>query len=459
MGLSEADLSDEAIARALAEEVRATDTGMTWRKVTALLDRFGAGRLTPDVRERIGAALAAAEVQVKPPIGDVQRFETVRLSVGLEGAQEEGRTRTMTHMVPVGQAARVTEWLPGEPGRERPLLETAPSEGPLWIDLDVGHTEPDVAFGALEPLCPGLTPETLAELFIVDPRPKVSEHAGGELRFVSAFSVHAEESELRGGDPDVSKAGALVFQLVEILCGDGWLITCWHRSKRYEGAEEIAEGPPRGHDDVYRRVGRRWSQERLETAGDIATLVLFELVGTYPQASRVLTSWLEQWELDFHRRFDETERNTLIAIRALLGEFEERLVAFERPEVDPGEAWFTGLSGDRWPTRVQHLVGRALSDLTALSAALRSSLDLLGVYSAAQHLRLARHQAAQTDRLQETLAVVTSVLLVPTLIASLFGSNTAIPGEGEWWGFFIMLVLIVIGATGAYLLIRPRRRS
>jgi Mg2+ and Co2+ transporter CorA len=459
MGASGDSGSDLAVARAVADEVRATDTGMTWRKVTTLLDRFGAGRLTPDVRARIGEALAAAEVQVKPPIDDVQRFETVRLSLGLEGGPDEGRTRTMTHVVPVAEAVRVGEWRPGEPARERALFEAAPVEGPLWVDLDVGHTEPEVAFEALRPLCPGLTREMLAELFTVDPRPKVSERGDGELRFVSCFSVHAEESERGGDDADASKAGALVFQLVEILCGEGWLISCWHRSKRYEGAEEIAEGPPRGHDDVYRAVERHWSRERLETAGDLATLVVYELVGSYPQASRVLTSWLEQWELDFHRRFDETERDTLIAIRALLAEFEERLVAFERPEVDPGEAWFTGLTGDRWATRVDHVVGRVLSDLTALSAALRSSLDLFGVYSAAQHLSLARHQAAQSERFQETVAVVTSMLLVPTLIASLFGSNTMIPGQDEWWGFFLMLGLIGLGATTAYLLIRPRRRG
>lgn len=459
MGPSGDRESDLAVARAVADEVRATDAGTTWRKVTTLLDRFGAGRLTPDVRARVGSALAGAEVQVKPPIDDVQRFETVRLSVGLEDAGDQGRTRTMTHVVPVAEAVRVSEWRPGERGRERALFEAGSAEGALWIDLDVGHTEPDVAFEALAPLCPGLTPELLGELFTVDPRPKVSEHGDGELRFVSCFSARAEESERGEGDADASKAGALVFQLVEVLCGRGWLITCWHRSKRYEGAEEIAEGPASGHDEVVRAVERHWSRDRLETAGDLATLVLYELVGTYPEASRVLTSWLEQWELDFHRRFDETERDTLIDIRALLAEFEERLVAFERPEVDPGEAWFTGLTGDRWATRVRHVVGRVLSDLAALGAALRSSLDLFGVYSAAQHLRLARHQAAQSDRLQETVALVTSMLLVPTLIASLFGSNTMIPGQGEWWGFFVMIGLMVLGATSAYLLIRPRRRG
>jgi len=454
-GRDEADL---AVAERVAAEVRAVDTGMTWRKVTTLLDRFGAYRLTPEVRGRVGRALAEAGLQVKPAMDEVQRFETVRLSVLEDGAESEGRTRTMTHIVPVDQAIRLTEWCPGQSGRERTLFQATEPTGPLWIDVDVGHTEPDVVFDALEPLCPGLTLEMVADLFTVDPRPKVTEYRDGELRFVSAFSAHAEESERGGSDAEASKAGALVFQLVEILAGDDWLITCWHRSKRYEGAEEIDEGPPLGHDDVYLGVDRHWAREELATAGDLATLILYELVGTYPVASRVLMSWLEQWELDFHRRFDETERNTLIAIRSLLGEFEERLGAFERPEVEASESWFTGLTSDRWAVRVQHLVERALSDLADISGALRSSLDLLGVHSAAQHLNVARRQAAQTERLQNTVAIVTSVLLVPTLIASVFGSNTAIPGEGHWTGFIALVALMVIGATTAYLLIQARGR-
>jgi hypothetical protein len=221
--------------------------------------------------------------------------------------------------------------------------------------------------------------------------------------------------------------------------------------------EEIDEGPPLGHQDVFRGVERQWSHERLATSGDLATLVLYELVGTYPHAGRTLMSWLEQWELDFHRRFDDTERNTLVAVRSLLAELEERLVAFERPEVEAGEAWFTDLTSERWAVRVEQLVARALSDLAATNAALRSSLDLLAVHSSAQHLRLARYQAAQTERLQGTVAIVTSVLLVPTLIASFFGSNTRIPGEGEWEGFFLMCTLIAVGALAAYLLIRRRQ--
>jgi Mg2+ and Co2+ transporter CorA len=57
------------------------------------------------------------------------------------------------------------------------------------------------------------------------------------------------------------------------------------------------------------------------------------------------------------------------------------------------------------------------------------------------------------------VALVTSVLLVPTFIAGFFGSNTMIPGQQKWWGFGLMIVLMVLGAAGTWLLIRPRRRG
>jgi Mg2+ and Co2+ transporter CorA len=455
---------DRAAAEAFAVQVRASDDGVAWRKVTTLLDHFGAYRLTPRVRGQIASALAEAGLEAKPSIGQVERYETVRLSLReVEAAgdgEERGRSRTASRMLPISDTLRISRWRAGAVPEREQLFAAGAGDGVQWFDVDVIHTEPDVVFEALEPLCPGLTEQMVQDLFTVDPRPHVHSYDDAPtLRFLSAFAVRAEEVEDGPAGADSSKAGALRFQLVEILSGDGWLITCWHRSRRYEGAEEIAEGRPEGHEAVYRSAEHWWRQGGLQTAGDLATLILHELVLSYPSAARVILSWLEQWELDFHRRLDETERHTLIDVRSLLAEFEERLVALERLEADPSDAWFAGLSGDRWPRRVQDLIARSLSDVAAIHSTLRASLDLLGVHSAAQQLRLAQYQARQSERLQGTVALVTSVLLVPTLIAGLFGSNTSIPGEGEWWGFVLMVVCMVGGAALTWQLLRPRQRD
>jgi hypothetical protein len=335
-----------------------------------------------------------------------------------------------------------------------------PTDGVRWFHVDVIHSEPDMIFEALAPVCPGLTLQMVVDLFTVDPRPYVHAYTDEpHLRMVSAFAVQADESEEGASDAEASKAGALVFQLVEMLAGEGWVVTCWHRSKRYHGAEEIAEGPPSGRDEVMRGAERWWLGGGVSSAGDLATLILHELVLTYPSASRVMNSWLEQWELDFHKRYDKTERHTLIDVRSLLAELEERLRAIERPEAEPEDAWFVGLSDVKWPTRVQKLMDRALSDVESIHGTLRASLDLLGVHSAAQQLKLAQHQAAAQERLQGALALVTSVLLVPTFIAGFFGANTQVPGQGKWWGFVLMVVLMVLGAAVTWALIRPRRND
>lgn len=455
---------DARTAAALAQQVAASADGVTWRKTTTLLDLFGAYRLTTEVRERIASALKEAGLIAKPSIGDIQRFETVRLALDEDGdgqpdGDEADRSRTMSRLLPIDDVLEVTEWRAGRSPEQKTLFECAPTTDAVrWFHIDVIHSEPDMIFGALAPICPGLTEQMIVDLFTVDPRPYVHSYDDDpHLRMVSAFAVGADESEEGASDAEASKAGALVFQLVEMLAGDGWMITCWHRSKRYHGAEEIAEGPPEGREDVMRGVQRWWLQGGLSTAGDLATLMLHELVLTYPSAARVMNSWLEQWELDFHRRYDETERHTLIDVRSLLAELEERLRAMERPEADAEDSWFTGLSSEKWAARVQKLMERALADLASIHGTLRSSLDLLAVHATAQQLRLAQDQAKQQERLQGALALVTSVLLVPTFIAGFFGANTAVPGQGKWWGFVLMVALMVLGATGTYALIRPRR--
>jgi hypothetical protein len=458
-----APATDAERAATLAARVAQSADGVTWRKVTTLLDVFGAYRLTTRVRERMEAALEQAGLEAKPPIRQVQRFETVRLSIRDEEDphDERGRSRTMSRVLPIDDVVTITEWRPGQAPEPKGLFACMPDPSVVrWFDVDVIHSEPETIFHALEPVCPGLTEEMVVDLFTVDPRPHVHAYTDSpHLRMVSAFAVHTEESEEGASDADASKAGALVFQLVELLVGDGWMVTCWHRSKRYEGAEEVAEGAPEGHAELFEGVERWWREGGLSTAGDLGTLALHELVLTYPSASRVMNSWLEQWELDFHRRYDKTERHTLIDVRSLLAELEERLRAIERPESDARDSWFTGLSDDKWARRVHRLVQRALDDVESIHGTLRAALDLLGVHATAQHLSIAQRQAAQAEKLQTALALVTSILLVPTFIAGLFGANTMIPGQGKWWGFVLMLILMGGGATLTWRLIRPASRS
>jgi hypothetical protein len=83
-------------------------TASPWRKVTTLLDLFGAYRLTTDVRRRIADALSQANLIPKPPIEEVERFETVRLALdvdqdGRPDDPEDTRSRSISRLLPTDE--------------------------------------------------------------------------------------------------------------------------------------------------------------------------------------------------------------------------------------------------------------------------------------------------------------------------------------------------------------------
>src|SRR3954464_14720771 len=86
--------SDPEVAAALAKQVKASADGVTWRKMTTLLDLFGAYRLTTDVRHRIATALEQAGLDAKPQIADAERFETVRLAAHEDAQDDEHDPRS-----------------------------------------------------------------------------------------------------------------------------------------------------------------------------------------------------------------------------------------------------------------------------------------------------------------------------------------------------------------------------
>jgi Mg2+ and Co2+ transporter CorA len=460
MAVSEVDL---AVAQDLAAEVReGAGRRRTWRKVTTLLDLFGQYRLTPSVRARMAEALRAAGLDAEPPIEELDRYQTVRLTVSENGhpsieAVEEAITATRA---PSGGIFGVEAWAPSSAPRQISLSEASSVEHPVWVDIDADSADPQEIYATLAPLCgASLTPEMVDDLVDADPLPKVRRYSDdGKVRSVSSVEVTACEPEAE--DASASTAGALVFQLVEFLCFDRWLITCWHRRRVYRGAEEVSEEEPHGHEVTLRRVTERWVDGQAQTASDLGILVLQELAESYAPARRELYAWLESWELDFYRREDSAERATLIELRGLQAEFRRRLNALNQPRDKAERAWFYGVTDVSAAERVDILVDRSLKDLRELSEELRSAFDVVQSQSTARQLALAQRQQDQTKGLQQKLELITAVLLVPTLVAGIFGANTYLPGKEKSLGLQVMLVLMVVGAVGAYLVVRaPRKRA
>jgi hypothetical protein len=354
------------------------------------------------------------------------------------------------------KALRIVECRPGQAPQEVDAVSDRSDAGVVrWLDVDVrpfvGSPEAEAVrelHTLLEPLCPGVDDEMLTDLVDPDLWPKRRRY--GEVRAVSAAAAAPSESaDAR------SRAGSLTFQVVEMLAGDGWLVTCWHAPRTFTGSEEEpGVGPLDDHSDVIEEIERAWATRDGSTAGDLGMMVIEQLVDTYPDVRQALFEWLEAWELDLYRRVDTNtppDRRTLIELRALLFQYRKTIAPLNAAHGKARDYWFTDVTDDHEAERIDDRIDRALRVVTELSDRLRSALDLV-------QLQVAHAQGRKTERLQQKVEIIASVLLVPTLVAGTYGANTKFPGLNEEWGTVAMVVLMVLGGAGTFFGLRWARR-
>lgn len=426
---------------------------------------FDIERLSADARDRMTIALRQVGITAQPSLDTVHRKDTVVLS------SDDSRTETPE----TADTARGLEEVltvricrPNEPVRETAVheLDVAQRDGVAWFDIrDSFALDPMAVVAALNPHCRNeLTPEMVDDLLSPDPHPKVVHYSGGTIRGVSAFAVSAEESDEGADDGSKTKAGVLEFQPVEFLVGADWTITCWHEAEVYRGADRVRERPPSQREELFQEVSRCWSAGGLTSAGDLAVLVLYELSLTFAPAYRELRAWEEEWELDFFRRPDRLDEETLLDARAAAAVLYSWLAPLNPPGMrkDISRGWFPGVTGTpdtggyERAIRIDDRIDSALRSLREFTESMRSSFDLL-------HVRTSELERKRDDRFQRTIAIGGAVILIPTLVAGVMGANTWVPGEygpdSAHWAFIVFLVLLFGSGLGAWLLLRRMGRT
>lgn len=454
---------DITIAERIAESVRERGGRRGgWYEVRALMSEFGIERFSADAQQRMTSALTAAGLSVEPPLGDVARRDTVVLTSGSQNGQPPGRTEPSA----VEECVTVRVADPG--GRLSQVPPGQRADGPRqggvhWIDVrDSARISPAELLEVAGPYCGGqLDLGMVEDLLSPDPRPRIKRHAGGAVRCVSAFQVLACESDEGASDTSSSKAGVLLFEPVEFLVGTGWLITSWHDVEVYRGAERIREARPSPPAALFDEVERCWPGPGLTSAGDLAVLVLKELALTYAAAYRQFYIWEEEWELDFYRRPDRVDSETLLEVRALAAILRDWLSPLNPPGMrqDADKAWFPGITGTpergghELALRTDDRIDQALRALQEFTDTLRSAYDLL-------QLRQRERERERDDRFQRNIAVWGAAILVPTLVAGIMGANTWVPGQWSeshkppHWAFLVLFALVVLSGLAAWLVIK-----
>jgi Mg2+ and Co2+ transporter CorA len=434
--------------------------------VVDLMSRFHIKRLHRDARTRMIKALETVGLLADPALSeaDVTRTIQVRSASDLDPSSI------------IGPAVRGLIYRPGSPGPEivtADLLPTLTLETGevLWIDAQP-DADPDLLLALLQRhLSPDVTREVVEDILEYDVEPKVHTYDSG-LRSVSFIGVEARDSERTAADR-VGMAGELCFQLVESVVGPSTIVTCWHHGRVSRGLDGDVDSPAILRERAERAVAKAWATGPLSPA-DLGTQILGLCSETYKHAHRRLESWLQLWELELHKAELDMETRTLHDLFALVNEFRRRLSAMNYARsVTDDDTWFPGCD-----TAVDEAadgrLDRTLKKLALLFENIRADMELVTMEHVVRQAVSAAEQAEQVskntqimqdqrianEQFQDRLAKVTALLLVPTLIAGIFGANTQLPGGGTWSGFVAMVVLMVVTSTAVYLfMVRTNRAN
>ncbi len=350
----------------------------------------------------------------------------------------------------------VTVWKPGEAPRESALDQLATADGIGWIDLDGGRCLERVAevSDLLRPVCPGLTHEMVEDVVTPYVEPAGRSYGDGGIRLASSFGVEARRDNPRGERGTAKGAGELVFEPVELLAGERWLITCWQPGRAFRGAIKTADkGQPGSPRDVLDAVVQDWLGGKGSSAGDLGVMIMYELALTYAPAHREIYAWLEDWELSLYTEagYDPELLPQLWGSMAVLRDWISPLNRIGL-DTDLDKAWLPALDREA-VLRLDNRIDRALSSLRDLGDTMRSSFQLL-------HYQQTEEDRERSDRLQGRVAILATAFLIPTLIVGFYGANTWVPGVGEHWGFWVMVAAIVIlSGLGTAMVLRWQRQQ
>jgi uncharacterized membrane protein len=278
----------------------------------------------------------------------------------------------------------------------------------------------------------------LCDLLTPDEQPEGKKYAGG-IRLASSFSVtswrpngHAERGTPKG-------VGVLRFQPVELLAGEGWLITCWHPQRTFQGSKRLDDdATPGDANDVFEAVAARWKRNPGDGSGELGISVMHELALTYAPAHRELHAWLEDWELSLYMDDDLDDHDQLPELWGLMAVLRDWLNPLNKPglRADVDKAWLPA-SDHEAVIAVDKRIDKALEGLGKLSDTLRQSFGLL-------HLEQSEEQRQHSEQTQHRVELIAAAFLVPTLIVGFYGANTWVPGQGRHWGFWVMVGILVV---------------
>jgi len=170
---------------------------------------------------------------------------------------------------------RSSAWLPGEEPRVLALPELEDAPGIRWIDIYHGELRSARSLGVLNR--DGVLTQRMARDLATPRRfPAAGTYEPTQVRMTAAFLVRHLQLDGDRGEPGPV---ASVLKPLQILVGEGWLLSAWLPSRLFRGSGAALEADCDGDDPdrLFLTVAARWPDSEAETAAELAELIRREL--------------------------------------------------------------------------------------------------------------------------------------------------------------------------------------
>ena len=154
-----------------------------------------------------------------------------------------------------GLVRRASAWAPGEAPRHMPLGDLEHAEGVRWVDINHSELRSARSLGALNRVCEGALTQRMARDLATPRRfPAAGTYGSTSIRMTAAFLVR----HLQADAPDGDTGGPVgsVLKPVQLLAGQGWLLSAWLPPRLFRGSSAALEADS-DDDDPHRLHVRR----------------------------------------------------------------------------------------------------------------------------------------------------------------------------------------------------------
>jgi hypothetical protein len=178
-----------------------------------------------------------------------------------------------------------------------------------------------------------------------------------------------------------------------------------------------------------------------------------ELALSYKAAGWTLAAWHEDWELSLYVEDDVDNAGELPSLWGEMAVLRDWLKPLNRSGLrsNPDKAWLP-ITNHQNVIAIDDRIDDTLRHLRSLADTMRLSFNVL-------HVQQADEERDRKERTQHRIELIAAIFLVPTLVVGFYGANTWVPGQGQHWGFWVMLAVLVVLSIGAVTVVLNWRRQ